>query len=194
MSIYYKKRSAGKQEKTLSDYVMDNILQRQFHEEVLNKVLVSDITYVPCRDGTHYLAAYVDLASRMPRAFQVSANMKTSLVIEPLLAFLKRTSLKGSIIHTDRGSQYRSYMYKEILQEQNVTHSMSDPGCPLDNAVAESFFKAVKTELIRPNRHKTKAEMKVLLENYLEDYYPHKRIHTVLGMTPYQFEQQLNGL
>lgn len=68
---------------------------------------------------------------------------------------------------------------------------MSAAGKPIDNAVAEAFFKTVKTEVIKPNRHLTKAQMEVVLRNYLDDYYPNKRIHTTLGMTPLQYEQQL---
>lgn len=79
-------------------------------------------------------------------------------------------------------------MYKEILHKQNVTHPISNPEGPLDKAFPESFFKEVKTDLIMPKRTKTKAEMKVLLKNYIEYYYPLKRIHTAWGMTPYQFE------
>ncbi|NLB21113.1 MAG: IS3 family transposase [Clostridium sp.] len=68
---------------------------------------------------------------------------------------------------------------------------MSPPGSPIDNAVAEAFFKSIKTEIIYPNRHHTKEQMEVLVRNYIEDYYPKERIHTKLGMTPFQYEQQL---
>ncbi len=191
VSIYYKKRKYKKVEKELRDYIRENILERQFKQEKTDKVLVSDITYVPCRDGTLYLTSYIDLSCRMLRSYKISTHMRKSVVIEPLINILKKKNMLGCIIHTDRGSQYRSYEYKELLEKNQINHSMSKPGTPLDNAVIESFYKTVKVELINPNKNKTKAEMKVLLRNYLEDYYPKKRIHTSLGMTPYKYEQIL---
>ena len=84
----------------------------------------------------------------------------------------------------DRGSQYRSYALQEFLDKYGIIHSMSEPGTPVDNAVVESYHRSIKRELIYPNKHKTKAEMKVLIIDYLTDYYVNKRIHTKLNMTP----------
>lgn len=191
VSVYYRKRKASKPEKVLADYVKENILQRQFHESQLNKIFVSDITYVPCKDGMLYLSVYVELACRIPRVYQINNHLRKSIVLEPLEHLIKSTLLEGAIIHSDRGSQYRCHDYVQLLRSHGILHSMSLPGSPLDNAIAESFFKSVKTELIYPNKHKSKTEMKVLLRNYIEDYYPKERIHTSLGMTPCQYEQRI---
>lgn len=114
--------------------------------------------------------------------------MRKSIVMDPLNQY------KGKypdIAHSDRGSQYRSYAFQELLEKYHITHSMSEPGTPVDNAVIESYHRSIKRELIIPNRHKTMAEMKVLIHEYLTDYYPNKRIHTKLKMTPRRFEANL---
>lgn len=94
------------------------------------------------------------------------------IVIHPLQIY------KGELpaaIHSDRGSQYRSLSYQELLTDHHITHSMSQPGTPVDNAVIESFHRSIKRELIEINKHKSKIEMEVLIQDYLEDYYPNKR-------------------
>ncbi len=83
------------------------------------------------------------------------------------------------------------YALQEFLDKYGIIHSMSEPGTPVDNAVVESYHRSIKRELIYPNKHKTKAEMKVLIIDYLTDYYVNKRIHTKLNMTPREFEASL---
>jgi len=73
-------------------------------------------------------------------------------------------------IHSDRGSQYRSYAYRDLLEANDIIHAMSEPGTPVDNAVIESFHRSIKRKLINPNKNKTKAEMKVLIHFYLDIY------------------------
>ena len=71
----------------------------------------------------------------------------------------------SSVVHSDRGSQYRSHNYQELLTEKQITHSMSHPGTPIDNAVIESFHRSIKRKLIEPNKHKTRVEMSVLIQD-----------------------------
>ncbi|MBP2100560.1 integrase core domain-containing protein [Enterococcus rivorum] len=97
--------------------------------------------------------------------------MKKEIVIHPLQIY------KGelpTVIHSNRGSRYRSLSYQELLTDHHITYSMSQPGTPVDNAVIESFHRSIKRELIEPNKHKSKIEMKVLIQDYLENYYPYK--------------------
>lgn len=153
---------------------------------------MTDITYVPCSDGVLYLTIYLDLALRQPRTFSITNHMRKECVTAPLEELITREfALEGSMVHSDQGSQYRSFAFAGICEEHGLIHSMSSPGNPIDNAVAESFFKTVKTEVIKPNRHLTKVQMEVVLRNFLEDYYPKERIHTALGMTPNAYEQWL---
>lgn len=96
-----------------------------------------------------------------------------------------------NIIYSDRGLQYRSFSYQDILNKNNICHSMSDPGTPVDNVVVESYCRSIKRELIIPNKHKLTDEMKVLIKDFLTGYYVNKRIHTKLKMTPRKYEEKL---
>lgn len=155
---------------------------------MIDAIWVTDITYITCSDGRLYLSTYIDLTTRIPRCYKISTNMKMDIVLNPIVKYKGRLP---EVIHGDRGSQYTSYAYGELLDSHGIRHSMSAPGTPVDNAVIESFHKSIKRELIYPNRHKTRAEMKVLITNYINHYYIHERIHTKFMMTPYK-RQQLN--
>ncbi|WP_277491664.1 MULTISPECIES: IS3 family transposase [unclassified Breznakia] len=186
----YRKRTKeyGK-EKPIEEYIKENLLQRQFDQEVVDYIWVTDITYITCSDGRLYLSTYIDLTTRIPRCYKIATNMKMHIVIDPLVEYIGKLP---TIIHGDRGSQYTSHRYQELLENKDIKHSMSAPGTPADNAVIESFHKSIKRELIYPNRHKTKAEMKVLIANYIDTYYIHERIHTKFMMTPYKYQQQIS--
>lgn len=182
---FHRRKSSYGRGKAIEEIVKENLLNRQFEQSQIDAVWVTDITYIPCNDGRLYLSTYIDLATRIPRCYMVDSHMKKEIVVRPLQIY------KGefpTVIHSDRGSQYRSLSYQELLTDHHITHSMSQPGTPVDNAVIESFHRSIKRELIEPNKHKSKIEMKVLIQDYLEDYYPNKRIHTKFMMTPRQFE------
>lgn len=185
---YHRRKSTYGQPKPIETAIKENILNRQFDQEVIDAIWVTDITYIICSDGRLYLSTYIDLTTRIPRCFSVENHMRKSIVIDPLMRYQGKYP---GIIHSDRGSQYRSYAYQELLENHQILHSMSEPGTPVDNAVIESFHRSIKRELIIPNKHKTKAEMKVLIHDYLTDYYPNKRIHTKLKMTPSKFQANL---
>lgn len=114
--------------------------------------------------------------------------MKKRIVISPLEMYQGN---KPQIIHSDRGSQYRSHEYRDLLEKEQIIHSMSEPGTPVDNAVIESFHKSIKRELVYPNKHRTKSEMRILIQDYLMDYYVDKRIHTKFNMILGKYEQLL---
>jgi len=114
--------------------------------------------------------------------------MKKEIVMSPLENYegrLPRT------VHSDRESQYTSYAYADLMEAKSITHSMSQPGTPVDNTVIESFHNSIKRELITPNRHKTKAQMKVLIDHYLQNYYIYDRIYTKFMKTPYKYQESL---
>lgn len=161
-------------------------MNREFNQERIDEIWVTDITYISCSDGRLYLSTYIDLTTRIPRCFAVERHMKKSIVLNPLTSYPGRLP---KMIHSDRGSQYRSYDYQELLEKYYIIHSMSEPGTPVDNAVIESYHRSIKRELIIPNKHKTMAEMRVLIHNYLIDYYSDKRIHTKLKMTPRKYKK-----
>ena len=177
--------------KSIEEAIKENLLKRQFDQDQVDAIWVTDITYIPCSDGRLYLCTYIDLTTRIPRCFDLSSSMKKEIVLRPIERYTEKLP---DVIHSDRGSQYRSHRFRELLEEKHVLHSMSEPATPVDNAVVESFFKSIKRELVYPNRHKTKSEMKVLIQDYLLDYYPNRRIHTKFMMTPGKYEDQLAGI
>lgn len=191
VSVYSRKRRTKRTAKTGN--VKENLLTRNVVSEVANQTYVTDITYVPCCDGLLYLTVYLDLATRIPRTFSITNHIRKECVTVPLMNLRKkRFTQEGTIIHSDQGSQYRSFDFAAICDTYHLIHSMSAPGKPLNNAVAESFFSTVKAEIIKPNRHLNKAQMTVALGNYLKEYYPKKRIHTSLGMTPNAYERLIS--
>ncbi len=184
---YRKRKSTYTKSKDFELKVKENLLNREFDQEEIDKIWVTDITYIPCCDGILYLNTYIDLTTRIPRCYEIYNHMKKTLVIEPLKRYRGEYP---EMIHSDQGSQYRSYAFKDLLEKFSITHSMSKPGTPADNAVIESFHKTIKRELVIPNKHKSRAEMKVLIYEYM-DYYINKRIHTKFGMTPSKYQQSL---
>lgn len=192
VSIYSYKRRRKQHLGSKEGVLHMNLLNRNFFTLNPNSIFVTDITYIRCIDGMLYLTLYLDLASRSPKSYSLTENMKKNCVIEPLKHLVKKGYAKqGTIIHSDQGSQYRSYEMAAICTKHGLKQSMSRPGKPVDNAIAESFFKTLKTEVVNPNRHLTKAEMNVMLRNYLDRYYPIERIHTAFGMSPNDYEQKL---
>lgn len=185
---YHRRRADYGQKTPIETLVKDNLLQRQFNQDTPDAIWVTDITYISCRDGRLYLSTYIDLATRIPRCYEISTNMRKSIVLRPLE---KYPGNMPSIIHSNRGSQYRSLAFQALLENRQILHSMSYPGTPVDNAVIESYHKSIKRELIYPNKHKTKAEMRVQIQEYLNHYYSDKRIHTKFMMTPRRYEQTL---
>ncbi len=186
-SISYKRKQNSKKNK-LEEALRTNELNRAFNQKHINKIWCGDITYVICTDGTLYVSAYTDLGSRMDVSFDIRSNMKEDLVIDSLKATFDSGRIP-KMIHTDGGSQYRSHKFKALMEEYGIIHSMSAPGTPTDNAVIESFFNTFKKELVYPNKGKTKAQMRLLITEYLEEYYPKKRHHTTIGMTPEKYEK-----
>ena len=120
-------------------------------------------------------------------------TMKVSLVNNALkMALLSRKPPKGLIWHTDRGSQYASYSHRDLLQQNEIIQSMSRKGNCWDNAVAESFFHTLKTELIYHEVYETKAQANRAIFEYIEVYYNRERMHSINGnLSPVEFEEQI---
>ncbi len=182
------KRKQSKRKDKLEEALRSNELKRAFNQEHIDDVWCGDITYVICSDGTLYVSVYTDLGSRNDVSYDIRSNMKEELVIDSLVKTFKEGRIP-KMIHTDGGSQYRGRRFKKLMEKYGIIHSMSAPGRPTDNAVIESFFSTFKKELIYPNKGKSKAQMRILIKEYLEDYYPKKRHHTTIGMTPERYEK-----
>ena len=170
--------------------VAPNLLKREFDVAHPNLVWVSDITYVRTGEGWLYLAGVVDLHSRMVVGWSMSHRMTEQLTLDALThAINRRQPSDGLLHHSDRGSQYASKNYQKLLEQHQITCSMSRKGNCWDNAVMESFFATLKTELIYHERFLTRDDAKLKIFDYIELFYNRKRRHSTLGYkSPIEFE------
>ena len=169
-----------------------NLLDRQFIAEQPDLKYVGDITYIYTQEGWLYLAVVIDLFSRQVVGWSMSERMQAKLVNDALLmAIWKRKPGKGLIWHTDRGSQYASDSHRALLNEHGIIQSMSRKGNCWDNAVSESFFHSLKTELIHHQRYETRGEAKQDIFEYIEVFYNRERIHSANNyLSPVDYEIQ----
>jgi putative transposase len=171
--------------------VSPNLLNRKFDVNQPDKYWVGDITYIPTKNGWLYLATVIDLYSRQIIGWSMADNMKAKLVNDALtMAIWKRKPEKGLIWHSDRGSQYASDSHRAILKDHNITQSMSRKGNCWDNAVAESFFHTIKTELTNHYQFNNQQEAKNVIFEYIEVFYNRVRIHSANNyLAPVEFEK-----
>jgi putative transposase len=170
--------------------IAPNILDREFTAAAPNKAWVTDVTYIATDEGWLYLAVILDLFSRRAVGWATSATNDRNLALDALLqAFTARRPEAGLLHHSDRGSPYASEDYREALAEQGAVSSMSRSGDCWDNAVAESFFATLKTELIEHQHYPTRAAAIASIGEYLERFYNPARLHSHLGYkSPIEFE------
>lgn len=175
--------------------VADNLLDRQFSVQQPNQAYVGDITYLHTREGWLYLAVVIDLYCRQVVGWSMDGNMRAKLVNDALLmAIWKRKPDKGLLWHTDRGSQYASYSHRKLLKLYGIRQSMSRKGNCWDNAVSESFFHTLKTELIHHQTFHSREEAKQAVFEYIEVFYNRERLHSANGyISPVDFEMQQNA-
>lgn len=171
--------------------IAPNILNRDFYASNPDEKYVGDITYIPTGEGWLYLATVIDLYSRRVVGWSMDDTMKVSLVNDALnMAIKHRNPSTGLLWHTDRGSQYASYSHKDLLKSHGIIQSMSRKGNCWDNAVAESFFKTLKNELIYQRYFYTKKQAQRDIFEYIEFYYNRIRSHSYLGnLSPVRFEE-----
>jgi len=171
--------------------VCPNLLNQNFEVENPNQAWVGDITYISTAKGWLYLATVIDLFSRMVVGWAVSERMTTDLVEKAFLrAYWKRKPENRLIFHSDRGSQYASHSYQQLLKTLKVNQSMSAKGNCYDNAVAESFFGKLKTEFINHEKFNSRKEAKSGIFDYIEIFYNRERKHSTLNyLSPLLFEE-----
>lgn len=170
--------------------IAPNLLEREFTVDIPDTVYVGDITYISTREGWLYLAVVIDLFSRAVVGWAMASRMTADLINNALLmAIWKRKPAKGLISHSDRGSQYASDSHRKILIDHGIRSSMSKKGDCWDNAVAESFFHTLKTELIYHCDFETRAEARTSIFEYIEVFYNRQRLHSANGYeAPMVFE------
>ena len=171
-----------------------NYVKRCFIVDKPNDTWVSDITYIRTKEGWIYLATVLDLYSRKIIGWATGRRQTASLIIKAFnMATSRLKSTDSVILHSDQGSQYSSYDYTQLAKEHNITLSMSRRGNCYDNAVAESFFKTLKKELIRKQNFETREIADSKIFEYIEMFYNAKRRHSYLGyVSPNEFEKRYN--
>jgi transposase InsO family protein len=161
--------------------VEPNVLDRDFTASRPDERWVTDITYIWTDEGWCYLAAILDLFSRRVVGWALSTSLSTQLPLDALdKALMQRRPGKGLMHHSDQGCQYTSADYRTTLAESGITVSMSRRGNCWDNAVAESFFATLKTELVYRQRWSTRVELRAELFDYIETFYNRRRLHSSL--------------
>ena len=165
-------------------------LKRQFSVEAPDQAWVSDTTFIPTRQGWLFLAVVVELYSRQILGWAMGERNNAQLVQDALtMAVWRRGKVESVIVHSDQGSTYASADYQRLLKDNSLLCSMSRKGECLDNAVAESFFGTLKTELVDHEDYRTKEEAKKSLFEYIEIFYNRRRRHSYLGyISPAEYE------
>jgi transposase InsO family protein len=171
--------------------IAKNLLDRDFTATAPNQKWAGDITYLYTSEGWLYLAVIIDLYSRSVIGWSMAPHMKSSLVCDALkMALFRRGFPKDVIVHSDRGSQYCSNAYRELLDDNQLKQSMSRKGNCWDNACVESFFHSLKVEAVHDEPLRNREEMRQGIFEYIEVDYNLTRRHSAIGyLSPTQFEQ-----
>lgn len=174
------------------DIVAANILRREFTATRPNEKWAGDITYVSTGQGWLYVAVLMDLYSRRIVGWAMDEQVTTTLTVTALEMALRHRHVSGGLLHhSDRGSQYGAVPYQQRLRDFDIRCSMSRPGNCWDNAVVESFFATLKTELLHGHQFHTRQEARTEIFEYVEGFYNRRRRHSALGyLSPVEFEQR----
>lgn len=168
-----------------------NILGREFRRQRSNEVWTSDITYIRTEEGWLYLAAVIDIYSRKIIGWQLDKRLNSDLVEKALKnALMDRRIEKGIIFHSDQGIQYASENFRKMLRDNGFVQSMSRKGNCYDNAITETFFHTLKTELIHRTKYRTREEARKSIFEYIEIFYNRRRLHSAIGYcSPVEYEK-----
>lgn len=170
--------------------ISPNLVQQDFSATAPNELWTSDITYVRTRQGWLYLTIVLDVYNRQIVGWSMSKSLKANDTTIPALrdAYSRKRPGPGLIFHSDRGVQYACHDFRRLLKKYKMTQSMSDKGNCYDNAITESFFATLKTELIYSAKFKTREQAKTSIFNYIEIFYNRERKHSALGnKSPYEY-------
>lgn len=172
--------------------VAENLLEQKFEAIAPGKVWVTDITYIPTEEGWLYLAGHKDIFTGEIVGYAMDARMTKELVNKSLLqAVIKKRPSIGLIHHSDRGSQYCAYEYRNLLDRLGMKASMSRKGNCYDNAPMESFWGTLKNELVYHSRYKSRQEAICEITEYIEVFYNRQRRQERLGyLSPAVYERQ----
>ena len=166
-----------------------DLVRRRFEAQQPNPCWLSDVTYIPTREGWLYLAAILDLYSRAVVGWAMSRTLGTPLVIDALDMALRQRRRGPPILHSDRGCTYSAADYRQIFSGHGIRQSMSRKGDCWDNAPIESFFHTLKTELVMHCDYRTRDQARASLFDYMEVFYNRQRRHSTINYeAPLVFE------
>jgi putative transposase len=187
-------RPRGFRRTTIADPTaqIDDLVRRDFRPGELDRLWVADITYVRTDEGWLYLAAILDACSRRVVGWSLADHLRTELALDALaMALVARHPDPGLIHHSDRGTQYLSGAYADRLADHHLRQSVGNPGTCWDNAVPESFFATLKTELLHRQAWPTRQQARTAIFEYIEVFYNRQRRHSTLGyLAPAEFEHR----
>lgn len=190
-SIMYKKHRVQTTDSKHDYPVANNLLNRDFSAERLGQKWVSDITYIRTDEGWLYLTAILDLADRKVIGWALSDTLKAvdTSIAAWQMALKNRPLINDLLFHSDRGVQYACSEFRDQFKDLPVLQSMSRKGNCWDNAVAESFFKTLKCEMVNHIHFETRQQAKLATFEYIEGWYNRRRKHSTLDyQTPLQHE------
>ena len=169
-----------------------DLVNRSFTVGGPDRLWVADITYIPTWSGFLYLAAVIDAWSRRVVGWSMAGHLRTELILDALdMALLRRRPGPGLVHHSDRGTQYTSLAFGRRLREAGIAASMGSTGDAYDNAMAESFFASLETELLDRTSFRTRADARLAVFDYIEGFYNPRRRHSALGyLSPADYERR----
>lgn len=184
------RENAKRNYKKRQEYQKRNLLNQDFSAHRINEVWVSDITYFKIKDYGVYLCVIIDLFSRRVVGYRVSKRSSTHLVTATFrVAFQERGTPTDLTFHSDRGGQYISDTFRELLQKYGVTQSFSNTGRPYDNAVAEAFFATFKKEEAYRRDYSSEADFRKSVDDYIQFYNEVRPHQTLAYKSPTRFEE-----
>lgn len=174
-----------------------DLVKRDFSATEANQLWTSDITYIWTAEGWLYLAIILDVFSRKIVGWAMKERMRKDLILDAIIqAMGRRHHQPGTIFHSDRGSQYASHAVRNLLKQRGFQQSMGKTGSCYDNAITETFFHSLKTELIHGESIETRQQAQQMIFDYIEVFYNRERRHSAIGyLAPAVFEaaQQLQA-
>jgi putative transposase len=185
-SVFAKRRGLGRK---AGPPVHDDLVDREFHAGQLDEVWLTDITEHPTGEGKLYLCAIKDVCSNRIVGYSMDSRMTASLAVSALRNAIALRSPDATIVHSDRGSQFRSHAFVRTLKHNHLIGSMGRVGACGDNAAMESFFSLLQKNVLDRQRWATRDELRIAIINWIERTYHRRRRQRALGrLTPIEYE------
>jgi putative transposase len=186
-----RRRFEGTTERDARQRPAPDLVQRDFTAEAPNRLWFADVTYVPCWSGWFYLAVVIDAFSRRVVGWSMASHKRSELVQEALGMAVKARQASDVIHHSDQGSEYTSIAFGQRCIDAGIRPSMGSVGDAYDNAMAESFFATLETELFQRTVFETHAHARMAIFEFIESWYNPRRLHSSLDyVSPVQYEDR----